>query len=60
MKRTYLAPNITVVRVQHMAQLMVTSIRDTESEEVDYGGASSNNTGNIIRSRKYSNVWDDE
>ena len=60
MKRTYLVPNITVEHAQPMTQLMETSIREIASDEVDYGGASSNNSGNIIRTREYDDIWDDE
>ena len=61
MKRTYLTPSMTVVKLQHQS-IICESIIDAVGGNADigYGGASSNNDGGIIRTREYNSVWDKE
>ena len=52
---------MTVVKLQHRS-IICESIIDAVGGNADigYGGASSNNDGNIIRTREYNSVWDKE
>ena len=60
MKKNYIAPGITVVRLQHNTQMMHNnSMHSVNSDDVGYGGASSNNDGGV-RARQAGNIWDDE
>lgn len=58
MKKTYLTPSMTVVRLQHHS-IICSSMRGFSDGDVDYGGASSNYDGEV-RTRESSSVWDDE
>jgi len=50
-----------VVCLQHRTQLMQSSVRNVSNDEdVDYGGASSNNSSGNVRTRESSGVWDEE
>ena len=60
MKRTYLTPSMTVVKLQHRSFICYSQVRGIAGDDLGYGGASSNNDGGIIRTREYNSVWDDE
>ena len=61
MKKMYTNPRITVVKLQHQTQLMQTSgVRGVTGGDVDYGGASSNNTSGSVRTKESGSIWDEE
>ena len=59
MKKTYFAPIMVVVRLQHQG-IICQSVRSITSDVVGYGGASTNNTGGSVRTKESSGVWDEE
>ena len=64
MKKTYLTPGLTVVQLQHQGLLMQSARNVTTNltgnDAINMGGASSNNTGGIVRTKESSNIWDEE
>ena len=59
MKKTYLTPSMTVVKLQHQSMICDSTLRGFSGGDVDYGGASSNYDGEV-RTRESSGVWDEE
>ena len=59
MKKIYQKPEMMVVKLQHQS-FICQSTRSISSDEVGYGGASSNNTGNNVRTKESGGVWDEE
>ena len=59
MKRTYFAPSMVVVRLQHHSIICSSGLRGISGGDVGYGGASSGYDGEV-RTRESSGVWDDE
>ena len=59
MKKTYQNPEMTVVKLQHQS-IICLSINSINSDDVDYGGASTNNAGGVIRTKESGGIWDDE
>ena len=60
MKRTYLTPSMTVVKLQHRSFICYSQVRGIAGDDLGYGGASSNNDGGIVRTKESSGIWDDE
>lgn len=61
MKKKYLSPNMTVVKLQQQNIICTSDVESVQSNVgLDLGGASSNNTGGIVRTRENTNVWDEE
>ncbi len=61
MKKKYLSPNMTVVKLQLQNIICTSDVESVQSNVgLDLGGASSNNTGGIVRTRENTNVWDEE
>ena len=58
MKKIYQKPEMMVVRLQHQG-IICQSVRGINSDDVNYGGASSGNTGGV-RTKETSGVWDEE
>lgn len=59
MKKTYLAPDMTVVRLQHHGIICLSDI--DSNADLGFGGASTNNSGgSFARTREYTSVWDQE
>ena len=48
-----------VVKLLHQS-IICSSVRSITSDEVGYGGASTNNTGGSVRTKESGNVWDEE
>ena len=65
MKKTYIAPGMTVVRLQYQGLLMQ-SVQSFSSnlageDAISYGGNSSNdNSGQGARTKEFGSVWDEE
>ena len=60
MKRTYIIPGMTVVRLQHQSIICQSGgLRGIRGGDVGYGGASSDYDGEV-RTRESSGVWDEE
>ena len=60
MKKTYQNPEMTVMKLQHQSIICLSEIRGINSDDVDYGGASTNNAGGVIRTKESGGIWDDE
>ena len=60
MKRTYLTPSMTVVKLQHRSFICYSQVRGIAGDDLGYGGASSNNDGGIVRTKESSSIWDEE
>ena len=61
MKRTYLTPSMTVVKLQHQSIICESILDAVEGNAgIGYGGAGSNNDGGIVRTKESSGIWDDE
>lgn len=66
MKRTYIVPEMTVVKLQSQNALLQASIQSFSSnlmgtDVISYGGDSSNDTsGQGIRTKESVNIWDEE
>ena len=60
MKRTYLTPSMTVVKLHHRSFICYSQVRGIAGDDLGYGGASSNNDGGIVRTKESSSIWDDE
>ena len=54
-----MVPGMAVVHLQHHS-IICGSVRGITSDEVGYGGGSSNNVGGEIRTKESSGVWDEE
>ena len=59
MKKIYQKPDMMVVQLLHQG-IICQSVRSITSGDVDYGGASTNNTGGSVRTKESSGVWDEE
>ena len=59
MKKTYMTPSMTAVKLLHQS-IICESVHGINSNDVYYGGASSGNTGGSIRAKESSGVWDEE
>lgn len=60
MKKTYTRPGIIIVQLQHQGLLMQSVANTQSNANVNYGGANSNNTGGIVRTKESGNIWDEE
>ena len=57
MKKTYLAPGMIMVQLQHKQHLLVDSVHTLSSNAgIDYGGAGDGDA----RTRESRSVWDEE
>ena len=59
MKKIYMTPGMTVVKLQHQS-IICQSFRGVTGGDVDYGGASSNNTSGSVRTKESGSIWDEE
>ena len=60
MKKTYYAPEMIAVKLQHLDIICMSTARSITSDELDFGGASSNNSEGNVRVKEQSSIWDDE
>ena len=61
MKNTYYQPTMMVVRLQHQGLLMQSKVTSATSDTgIILGGASSGNTGGVVRTKESNSIWDEE
>ncbi len=61
MRRTYMTPEMVVVKLQHQ-NILCSSLNGVDgNSDINYGGASGNNAGGIVRAKESSgDIWDEE
>ena len=61
MVKKYIQPEILVVRLQHQ-ELLMQSVQSVSSDDtgISFDGASSNNSGGVIRTKESTSIWDEE
>ena len=60
MKRTYFAPSMVVVRLQHQSIICDSMHGADGNANLNYRGGSSNNEGGSVRTKESSGIWDEE